>query len=43
MYRGQIDDRDKNGAADFCGVLILFGSGKFPDWDAVVDYLLLGI
>ena len=35
-----IDDRDKNGAAEFCGELILFGSGNFPDWDVVVDYLL---
>jgi 5'(3')-deoxyribonucleotidase len=35
-----IDDRTKNGAGDFEGELILFGSEKFPDWDAVVDYLV---
>jgi len=27
-----IDDREKNGAKDFVGELILFGSAKFPDW-----------
>ena len=34
-----IDDRMKNGAAEFGGELILFGSEKFPDWKSVVDYL----
>ncbi len=35
-----IDDREKNGAKNFNGELILFGSEKFPDWDAVSKYLL---
>ena len=35
-----IDDRKKNGAADFKGELILFGSERFPNWEAVVGYLL---
>jgi len=35
-----IDDRTKNGAGEFEGELILFGSQKFPDWDEVVEYLL---
>ena len=35
-----IDDRDKNGAKDFKGEWIHFGSEKFPDWKTVTDYLL---
>ena len=35
-----IDDRKKNGAADFKGELILFGSERFPNWDSVVKYLM---
>ena len=35
-----IDDREKNGAKDFEGELILFGSEKFKDWLAVKKYLL---
>ena len=35
-----IDDREKNGAKDFEGELILFGSEKFKDWNAVMKYLL---
>ena len=34
-----IDDRTKNGASEFQGELIQFGSKRFPDWDTVVDYL----
>ena len=34
-----IDDRTANGAANFQGEHILFGKGKFSDWDAVVSYL----
>ena len=34
-----IDDRTKNGADRFGGELILFGSGRFPDWQAVTAYL----
>ncbi len=34
-----IDDRTKNGAANFDGELILFGSPKFPDWPTIVEYL----
>ncbi|HNR08994.1 MAG TPA: hypothetical protein PKM27_16865 [Saprospiraceae bacterium] len=35
-----IDDREKNGANEFKGELILFGLGKFPDWKKVTEYLL---
>ena len=35
-----IDDRTKNGAGDFEGELVLFGSEKFPDWKVVTDYLI---
>ena len=35
-----IDDRpDKNGAGNFKGELIHFGSEQFPDWEAVLKYL----
>lgn len=35
-----IDDREKNGAKEFKGELIAFGSSEFPDWTTVVKYLL---
>jgi 5'(3')-deoxyribonucleotidase len=35
-----IDDRTNNGADRFCGELILFGTKRFPDWPAIVDYLI---
>ncbi len=35
-----IDDREKNGAIEFDGELILFGSERFKDWEAVTSYLL---
>jgi hypothetical protein len=35
-----IDDRTKNGAAEFEGELIQFGTEAFPDWEAVLRYLL---
>ena len=34
-----IDDRTKNGASEFEGELIQFGSEKFPDWASVLKYL----
>ncbi|MDR2970777.1 MAG: hypothetical protein LBU83_02435 [Bacteroidales bacterium] len=34
-----IDDRTKNGAAGFEGELIQFGTEKFPNWEAVTEYL----
>lgn len=34
-----VDDRTKNGAGQFTGELIQFGSDKFPDWDSVLNYL----
>lgn len=34
-----IDDRTKNGAGEFVGVHIHFGTKKFPNWDSVVEYL----
>ena len=36
-----IDDRGKNGTSEFQGEWIHFGSEKFPDWDAVLEHLLL--
>ena len=35
-----IDDREKNGADKFVGELILFGGEKFPNWNAVMEYLI---
>jgi 5'(3')-deoxyribonucleotidase len=35
-----VDDRDKNGAREFPGELILFRSARFPDWTAVTEYLI---
>jgi 5'-nucleotidase len=35
-----IDDREKNGADNFKGELILFGSEKFKDWNCIREYLL---
>ena len=34
-----IDDRTKNGAGDFTGQLLQFGSDKFPDWNSILNYL----
>ena len=34
-----IDDRTKNGADKFMGEHILFGSERFPDWQAVLSYM----
>lgn len=38
-----IDDRDVNGASDFKGELILFGSKKFSDWNMIREYLLRNV
>ncbi len=35
-----VDDRTKNGAGEFKGELIQFGSSKFPNWIGVTEYLL---
>ena len=35
-----IDDRSKHGADSFEGEWIQLGSERFPDWKAVLDYLL---
>lgn len=35
-----IDDRKKNGAENFRGEHIHFGTEKFPNWDSVLKYLL---
>lgn len=35
-----IDDRPNNGAKDFKGEWIHFGSEKFPDWEMVKKYLM---
>jgi FMN phosphatase YigB (HAD superfamily) len=34
-----IDDRPNNGASEFSGEWIQYGSGKFPNWDAIIAYL----
>ena len=34
-----IDDRRFNGASEFQGEWIHFGSEQFPDWKSVLDYL----
>jgi 5'-nucleotidase len=34
-----IDDRTKNGASEFMGEHIHFGTLKFPDWESVIGYL----
>lgn len=42
MLKGDylIDDRTANGAGDFEGLLIQFGTEKFPDWESVLNHLL---
>ena len=35
-----IDDRTANGAGEFQGEHIHFGTEKFPDWKSVLEYLL---
>ncbi len=35
-----IDDRTKNGAGEFKGELIQFGTERFPDWATVKKYLM---
>ena len=35
-----IDDRTANGAGQFTGEHIHFGTEKFPDWNSVLKYLL---
>lgn len=35
-----IDDRPNNGAKEFSGKWIHFRSNEFPDWNAVLNYLL---
>ncbi len=35
-----IDDRTKNGASEFQGEHIHFGTDEFPNWKHVLEYLL---
>jgi 5'(3')-deoxyribonucleotidase len=35
-----IDDWTKNGADMFQGELIIFGSERFPNWTAIIEYLI---
>jgi 5'(3')-deoxyribonucleotidase len=35
-----IDDRDNNGASEFAGEWIHFGTDQFPDWQSVLRYLI---
>ena len=41
LSRGDIliDDRTANGAGDFSGRHVHFGSPEFPDWQSVLDEL----
>lgn len=41
LLRGDylIDDRTANGAGEFDGELIQFGTDKFPNWNAVLKHL----
>ena len=34
-----VDDRLKNGAAEFTGTHIHFGTNEFPDWKITYEYL----
>lgn len=38
-----VDDRLKNGADKFQGEHVHFGTPKFPEWQAVVEYLMIRI
>mgnify|MGYP002795022247 CR=1 FL=1 len=42
LMRGDflVDDRTHNGAGQFEGELLLFGSEKFPDWEVTLKYLI---
>ena len=35
-----VDDRPNNGASEFEGEWLRFGSAEFPDWKTVTEYLL---
>jgi 5'(3')-deoxyribonucleotidase len=35
-----VDDRTNNGAGEFKGELIQFGSERFPDWETVIKHLM---
>jgi 5'(3')-deoxyribonucleotidase len=35
-----VDDTTRNGAGNFTGEHIHFGTGDFPDWEAILQYLL---
>jgi 5'-nucleotidase len=36
-----IDDRDANGAKDFEGIHLKFGSTKFPNWGSILEYFII--
>ena len=36
-----IDDRGKNGASEFKGEWLQFGSEQYPDWESILKYLLM--
>lgn len=38
-----VDDRLRNGVDQFQGVHIHFGTSRFPDWKAVIEYLIENI
>ena len=35
-----IDDRPNNGASEFKGEWLHFGSDRFPNWESILNYLL---
>lgn len=35
-----VDDRLKNGASEFKGEHIHFGTEKYPNWEIIYDYLI---
>lgn len=35
-----VDDRAKNGASEFLGEWVQFGSKRYPDWEEVTRYLI---
>ncbi len=36
-----IDDRPNNGTKDFSGKWIKYGSDEFPNWNTILDYLII--
>lgn len=45
MVKGDylIDDTDEHGQLDFDGEFIKFGSDRFPNWNTILDYLIISL